>query len=94
MSRIHKIDAAKFKELKVAIKNGAKRTTVANRQGVSVETLRKVNNAKTFAEYQSNTTKSHVKSGKTTTWTHQVSNALASPKPKKKGLFGRLFGGR
>lgn len=95
MARIHnRIDAAKFKELKAAIKNGAKRTTVANRNGVSVETLRRVYNAKNFAEYQAANTARKAAQGKTTTWTQRVSSAPVSPKPKKKGVFGRFFGGR
>lgn len=96
MSRLHKVDAKKFRELKLALKNGAKRTTVANRNGVSVETLRKVNLAKTFLEYQANNTKSHTtpKPGtiiSPSKYGSRIPSNTSTAKPKKRGLLARLF---
>ncbi len=84
MSRLHKVDAKKFRELKAALKTGAKKTTVANRNGVSVETLRKVKNAKTFADYQDQNKQSH-RSTPSSTYT------APQPEVDKRGFWARLF---
>ena len=84
MSRLHKVDAKKFRELKAALKTGAKKSTIANRNGVSVETLRKVNNAKTFADYQYQNKQSHRST---------PSNTYTAPQPQKdtRGFWARFF---
>lgn len=78
------IDAKKFRELKAALKTGAKKTTVANRNSVSVETLRKVNNSKTFADYQDQNKQSH-RSTPSSTYT------APQPQADKRGFWARLF---
>lgn len=78
------IDAKKFRELKAALKAGAKRTTVANRQGVSVETLRKVNLCKTYEDFQNLNAKK--REAQSTTL-----KAVTTPQKDKRGFWGRLF---
>lgn len=51
------IDAQKFKDIKYAIKHAPTKKQAALNQNVSVETVRKVSNAKTFLEYQANNTR-------------------------------------
>lgn len=97
MSRLHKVDAQKFKELKEALRTGTKRTTIANRNGVSVETLRKVKNAKTFLEYRANNEKSHTPPtpgtviSPTKGSTPSKSTPTVKPTQDKRGFWARLF---
>lgn len=52
-----KIDAQKFKDIKYAVKHAPTLGIVAAKQKVSLETIRRVKNAKTFLEYQANNAK-------------------------------------
>lgn len=46
------ISAQKFKELKVAVKNAASLQTAANRNHVSMSTMRRVKKAKSYADFK------------------------------------------
>lgn len=95
MSRLHKVDAKKFRELKAALKTGAKKSTIANRNGVSVETLRKVKNAKNFLEYQANNVKSHVPPTPGTviqpTRSKSSNTSTVTPQKDTRGFWARFF---
>lgn len=88
------IDAARFKQIKAIIKSSGNRQTAANRAGVSLETIRRVNNAKTFLEYKANNTKAHPtpKPGTVITPTRsKSSNTTITPQAKKPTLWKRFL---
>lgn len=78
------IDKERFGRIKAISKAPGTAKVIAARAGVSMETLRKVKNSKTFAEYQAQNKKSH---GST------PSNTYTAPQPKvdKRGFWARLF---
>lgn len=89
------IDQKKYKELKAAAKTSVNLQTTANRQGVSISTMRRVRKSKGYADFKAILVKDRgpkygLRGG--TPWlpdTTPTEPILATPQ-KKKGLFARL----
>lgn len=92
------IDKTRFLQIKKIARSSGNNQTAANRTGVSLETIRKVKKAKSFAEYQANNKKSHrqvhppVRVAVSTPQRRTPSNTTPTAEPKKKGFLSRFFG--
>lgn len=79
-----KIDASKFKDIKYAIAHAPTNKVAAANQNVSLETIRKVKNSKTYAEFEKlNEIKREAQS--------TTLKAATAPQEDKRGFWGRLF---